>query len=97
MPPSEMIGMSWRSAARAQSSIAVICGHADAGDDAGGADAARADADLDGVDAGLDERSGALGGGDVAGDELEAGGGLAGGAHRVEHAAASGRARCRRR
>ncbi len=44
--------------------------HADAGDDAGGADAARADADLDGVRPGVDQRAGAFGGGDVASDDL---------------------------
>ena len=42
---------------------------ADAGDDPGGADRSRADADLDGVGAGVDERLGRLGGGDVAGDD----------------------------
>ena len=44
--------------------------HADAGDHAGGADRARADADLDRVGAGLDQRPRALGGRDVAGDDL---------------------------
>ena len=44
--------------------------HADAGDDARGADAARADADLHRVRAGLDQRQRALGRGDVAGDHL---------------------------
>ena len=43
---------------------------ADAGDHAGGADRARPDADLDGVGAGVDERLGALAGGDVAADHL---------------------------
>ena len=43
---------------------------ADAGDDAGGADRAGADADLDAVDAGVDERLRAVAGGDVAADDL---------------------------
>ena len=51
--------------------------HADAGDDAGGADRARADADLHRVRAGADQRLGRLGGGDVAGDDLDRVGGLA--------------------
>ena len=46
-------------------------GHADTGDDAGGADRARADADLDTVGAGLDQSLGGLAGGDVAGDDLQ--------------------------
>ena len=45
--------------------------HADAGDDAGGADRARADADLDGVGAGVDERLRALAGRDVAADDVD--------------------------
>ena len=45
--------------------------HADAGDDAGGADRARPDADLDGVGAGVDERLRALAGRDVAADDLD--------------------------
>ena len=44
--------------------------HADAGDHAGGADAARPDADLHRVGAGLDQRQRALRRGDVAGDDL---------------------------
>ena len=43
---------------------------ADAGDDAGGADRARADADLDAVGAGVDQRLRAGAGGDVAADDL---------------------------
>ena len=50
--------------------------HAYAGDDAGGADGAGADADLDAVGARLYEGLGALGGGDVAGDELHLGEGV---------------------
>ena len=45
--------------------------HAHPGDDAGGADRARADADLDRVDAGVDQRLGAGAGGDVAADDLD--------------------------
>ena len=44
--------------------------HADAGDDARRADRAGTDADLDGVGAAIDQRLGAFGGGDVAGDDL---------------------------
>ena len=47
--------------------------HADAGDDAGGADRARADADLDGVGARLDERLRAGAGRDVAADDVDRG------------------------
>ena len=54
--------------------------HADAGDDAGGADRARTDADLDRVGAGIDQRLGAFGGGDIAGDHL----------HRIRHALDAG-------
>ena len=49
--------------------------HADTGDDARGADRARPDADLDGVGAGIDQRLGALGGGDIARHHL----------HRIRH------------
>ena len=44
--------------------------HADPGDHAGRADRARPDADLDRVGAGLDQRAGALGGRDIAADDL---------------------------
>ena len=47
--------------------------HADAGDDARGADRAGADADLDAIGAGIDQRLGAVGGGDIAGDDLDVG------------------------
>ena len=43
--------------------------HADTGDHPRGADRARADADLDGIGAGVDQRLGRRGRGDVAGDE----------------------------
>ncbi len=52
------------------SAMAVIWGIAGAGDDPGRADGARADADLDGVDAEVDELLGRPGRADVAGDEL---------------------------
>ena len=45
--------------------------HADAGDDAGGADRAGPDAGLQAVRAGVDQRLGGLAGGDVAGDQLD--------------------------
>ena len=61
--------------------------HADAGDDAGGADRARPDADLDGVGAGIDERLGALGGRDVAGHHLHRIGEPLDALDRIEHAA----------
>ena len=48
---------------------------ADAGDDAGGADRARTDPDLDGIDAGVDEGLGAGAGRDVAADDLHVPGG----------------------
>jgi hypothetical protein len=48
----------------------VTCGTPTAGDDAGGADGARTDADLDRVGARVDERLGALAGRDVAADDL---------------------------
>ncbi len=61
--------------------------HADAGDDPRGADRARPDADLDGVGAGIDQRLGAFGGGDIAGDDLHRIGEPLDPPHRVEHAA----------
>ena len=48
-------------------------GHAGAGDHAGGADGARADADFDGVGAGVHEGERALVGSDVAGEEVDVG------------------------
>ena len=60
--------------------------HADAGDDARGADRARADADLDRVRAGVDQRLRAVGGRDVAGHDAHRIGQLLGPRHRVEHA-----------
>ena len=66
--------------------MAVIWG-TPTGHDAGGADGAGPDADLDGVGSGLDEVLGGGGGGDVAGHELEVGVGLLDVGDHVEHAA----------
>jgi hypothetical protein len=44
--------------------------HADARHNAGGADGARTNADLDRIGAGIDERLGTVGGRDIAGDDL---------------------------
>ena len=60
--------------------------HADAGDDAGGADAARANADFHRVRPGTDEGGGAFGGGDVAGDDLDGVGEFLDALDRGEHA-----------
>ena len=61
--------------------------HADTGDDARGADRARPDADLDGVGAGIDQRLGAFGGGDIAGDHLHGVRHALDAGHGIEHAA----------
>ena len=53
-------------------------GDADAGDDAGRADRAGTHADLDGIDARVDEGLRALGRGDVAADNVDAGEGRVG-------------------
>ena len=45
--------------------------HADPGDDARGADRAGAHSHLDGVGSGIDEAAGALGGADIAGNDLQ--------------------------
>ncbi len=47
--------------------------HTHPGNDAGGADGTRTDADLDRIDPGLDQRLGRLAGGDVAGNQLQVG------------------------
>jgi hypothetical protein len=70
--------------------MAVTWGDAGAGDDAGGADAPRADADLDGVGAALDEGQGPLLGGHVAHHQLDLREALAQSGRGVEHAAAVG-------
>ena len=72
MPPSAMTGMPVALRRLDRIHDRGELRHADAGDDARGADRARADADLDRVGAGIDQRLGALGGGDVAGDDLHA-------------------------
>ena len=78
MPPSAMTG----TPAGLRGQRRLVDGgdlrHAHAGDDAGGADRARPDADLDRVGAGVDERLGALAGGDVAADHLDVLGGRVG-------------------
>ena len=96
-PPSAMIGTSCRSATRAQSAMAVICGTPMPATTRVVQMLPGPDADLDRVDARVDERLGRLGGGDVAGDELDVRELALGRAHRVDDALASGRARCRRR
>ena len=71
--------------------------HADARDDAGRADRARADADLDRIRAGVDQRQRRLGRHDVAGDDLLVRPLGLDALDRLDHAAANGRAPCRRR
>ena len=62
--------------------------HADARDDAGGADGARADADLHRVGAGLDQRARGVAGGDVAADHVHRRIVLLDPAHALDHALA---------
>ena len=71
--------------------------HADAGDDAGGADRARADADLDRVRAGIDQRLRAVGVATLPAIDLRGVGQPLDALDGVQHAARSGRARYRRR
>ena len=71
MPPSAMTGTSCVGGRLDRLHDRGELGHADAGDDARGADRARADADLDGVGAGVDERLGAFPRRHVAGDDLD--------------------------
>ena len=71
MPPSAITGVPLARASSARVHDRGQLRHADAGDDAGGADRARADADLHRVRPGTDQRLGRLGGGDVAGDDLD--------------------------
>jgi hypothetical protein len=75
MPPSAMMGMP-RSGGAVGLGDGGDLGHAGAGDHARGADGAGADADLDGVGAGVDEGHGAFVGGDVAGEEVDVGEGF---------------------
>ena len=86
MPPSAITGTPRLRQASTHVEDGGELRHADAGDDAGGADRARADADLDRVGAGIDQRLGAVGGGDVAGDDLGRVGEPADLADRVEDA-----------
>ena len=70
MPPSAITGMSAFLRRLDRIHDRGELRHADAGDDARGADRARADADLDRVRAGIDQRLRAFGGRDVAGHHL---------------------------
>ena len=87
MPPSAMTGTSCGVGGARALHDRGDHRHADAGDDARRADRAGADADLHRVDAGVDQRLRALGGRDVAGDQVDVGE-TAGGsrADHVEHA-----------
>ncbi len=69
MPPSAMTGTPALAPRLRRLEDGGELRHADAGDDAGGADRARADADLDRVGAGVDQRLRALARRDVAGDD----------------------------
>jgi hypothetical protein len=70
-PPSAMTGTSSPLAGPDGVHDRGDLGHPHAGDDAGGADRARADAHLDRVGPGGDERLGALFGRDVPGDDVD--------------------------
>ena len=70
MPPSAMSGTRCRRPPAAFDERLQLR-HAEAGGEPRRAAAARADADLDGVDAALGEKPHAVGGRDVAGDELD--------------------------
>jgi hypothetical protein len=65
--------------------MAVICGTPYAGHDPGGADRTRADTDLDGIDASLDQRLGGIGGSDIAGHQLQVGIGPLGIDNRIDN------------
>ncbi len=69
MPPSAMTGMSGGLRGFDSRHDGGELRHADAGDDARGADRARADTDLDRIRTGIDQRLGAISGGDVAGHD----------------------------
>ena len=86
MPPSAITGTSGFFAASAASMIGGELRHADARDDARGADRARPDADLDRVRARIDQRLGAVGGGDIAGHDLGIIGFALDARDRLEHA-----------
>ena len=86
MPPSAISGHAGRLGGQRRLVDGGHLGHAHAGDHARRADRARPDADLDRVGTGVDERLGALAGGDVAADDLDVAGGRVGleAAHHVE-------------
>ena len=69
MPPSAITGMLRSRAASAAIHNGGELRHADARDDASGADRARTDADLHRIGAGIDQRLGAVAGRDIAGDD----------------------------
>ena len=69
MPPSAITGTPVARGGRGGFDDRGELRHADAGDDARGADRAGADADLDRVGAGVDQRPRAVVGGDIAGDD----------------------------
>ena len=77
MPPSAMMVTPVPSAALAQSATAVSCGTPMPATIAGGADAARADTDLDHIRARFDQGTGSGGGGHVARDDGQVGVGRA--------------------
>ena len=87
MPPSAISGTPCARERRGDVRDGADLRHADAGDDARRADRARADADLDGVRAGVDERQRGLGRHDVAGDDLLRRPRALMRAHRLDHAA----------
>ena len=96
MPPSAITGTSASARGAHRIHDRGELRHADAGDDPRGADRARTDADLHRVGAGVDQRLGAVGGGDVAGDDLRRGwSALLDPLDRLEHVARNGRGRCR--
>ena len=70
MPPSEITGTSVFASASATIGDRRNLRHADARDDARGADGARADADLHRIRARIDQHARGFGRGDVAGDDL---------------------------
>ena len=75
------------SAALAQSATAVSLRHSDAGHDPGGADAARADTDLDHIRARFDQGTGGGGGSHIARDDRQVGVGRADHTQYLSHAA----------
>ena len=85
MPPSATSGMPVSCGTRGLGDGGDL-GHARAGDHAGGADGAGADANLDGVGAGVDEGHGSVVGGDVAGHEIDVGEAFFDLSDRFEHA-----------